>query len=100
MFEAVGVKYWGTFFKKLHENLKPNGCIGLQTITIDEKFFQTYKKFPDFIQTYIFPGGMLPSSPAIKEIMKNEGLDIDKKIMFGLDYAETLKRWRSSFKIR
>jgi cyclopropane-fatty-acyl-phospholipid synthase len=97
MFEAVGVKYWKIFFKKLYENLKPGGCIGLQTITIDEKFFQTYKKFPDFIQTYIFPGGMLPSISAINEIMTNEGLYLDKKNMFGLDYAETLKRWRSSF---
>ena len=97
MFEAVGERYWSVFFKKLYDNLKLNGCIGLQTITIDEKFFQTYKKFPDFIQTYIFPGGMLPSVSVIKNIMSNNGLNIEKKIMFGSDYAETLKRWKGSF---
>ena len=83
-------------FKKLYENLKPNGCIGLQTITIDENFFKHIKSFLTLYRP-IFPGGMLPSIPAINEIMKNEGLYIDKKNMFGLDYAETLKRWRSSF---
>ena len=97
MFEAVGERYWSVFFKKLYDNLKLNGRIGLQTITIDEKFFQTYKKFPDFIQTYIFPGGMLPSVSVIKNIMSNNGLNIEKKIMFGSDYAETLKRWKGSF---
>ncbi len=97
MFEAVGEKYWNIFFKKLYDNLNTNGCIGLQTITIDERFFQTYKKFPDFIQTYIFPGGMLPSISKINEVMSSKGLYIDKKNMFGLDYAETLKRWRFAF---
>lgn len=97
MFEAVGEKYWDIFFNKLSQSLNVNGCIGLQTITIEEKFFKTYKKFPDFIQTYIFPGGMLPSIPAITKLMSNSGLEIEKNVMFGSHYAKTLKHWRESF---
>jgi cyclopropane-fatty-acyl-phospholipid synthase len=97
MFEAVGEKYWGVFFNKLSQSLKVNGSIGLQTITIEDKFFKTYKKFPDFIQTYIFPGGMLPSIPAISQLISSSGLEIEKSTMFGLHYARTLEHWRSSF---
>ena len=97
MFEAVGEKYWNIFFNKLSESLNVNGCIGLQTITIEERFFKTYKKFPDFIQTYIFPGGMLPSIPAISKLMSNSGLEIEKNMMFGSHYAKTLEHWRESF---
>jgi len=59
MFEAVGKDYWNTFFKKIQSILKPNGIVGLQLITIDDKIYNVYKKNPDFIQKYIFPGGML-----------------------------------------
>ena len=61
MFEAVGKDYWNVFFDKIKSILKPNGNIGLQLITIDDKIYDVYEKNPDFIQKYIFPGGMLPS---------------------------------------
>ncbi len=97
MFEAVGEKYWKDYFKILRENLKNDGCIGLQTITIDDKFFRKYRKFPDFIQTYIFPGGMLPSVEQMNKVLGLNGLKVDSQFMFGDDYARTLEYWRSSF---
>ena len=97
MFEAVGEKYWSKYFEVLGGNLKYNGAIGLQTITIEDKFFKKYRKFPDFIQTYIFPGGMLPSIEEMSKVLKSKGLSIEKKQMFGNDYAKTLKMWSKSF---
>ena len=97
MFEAVGEKYWSKYFDVLESNLKHNGAIGLQTITIEDKFFKKYRKFPDFIQTYIFPGGMLPSIEEMSKVLKSKGLTIEKKQMFGNDYAKTLKMWSKSF---
>ncbi|MEL0245734.1 MAG: cyclopropane-fatty-acyl-phospholipid synthase family protein [Alphaproteobacteria bacterium] len=97
MFEAVGEKYWSKYFDVLGSNLKYNGAIGLQTITIEDKFFKKYRKFPDFIQTYIFPGGMLPSIEEMSKVLKSKGLSIEKKQMFGNDYAKTLKMWSKSF---
>ena len=97
MFEAVGEKYWTEYFKTLRKNLKSDGCIGLQTITIDNKFFSKYRKFPDFIQTYIFPGGMLPSVEEMKKVLNDNGLQVDEHFMFGDHYAKTLEYWRLSF---
>ena len=97
MFEAVGEKYWSKYFEVLGNNLKYNGAIGLQTITIEDKFFKKYRKFPDFIQTYIFPGGMLPSIEEMSKVLKSKGLSIEKKQMFGNDYAKTLRMWSKSF---
>ncbi len=97
MFEAVGEKYWTDYFKILRNNLKNEGCIGLQTITIDDKFFRKYRKFPDFIQTYIFPGGMLPSVEAMNHVLDKNGLKVDSHFMFGDHYAKTLEYWRKSF---
>ncbi len=97
MFEAVGEKYWSKYFDVLKKNLKSDGSIGLQTITIDDKFFQKYKRFPDFIQTYIFPGGMLPSVEAMNKVMLSRGLHIKNKKMFGNDYAKTIRIWSESF---
>ncbi|MAR63633.1 MAG: hypothetical protein CMP43_01365 [Rickettsiales bacterium] len=97
MFEAVGERYWSKYFEVLKNNLKNNGSIGLQTITIEDKFFKKYRKFPDFIQTYIFPGGMLPSVEEMTKILKSNGLFIKEQIMFGNDYARTLKLWSRSF---
>ena len=97
MFEAVGEKYWSKYFDVLKKNLKPEGSIGLQTITIEDKFFQKYKKFPDFIQTYIFPGGMLPSVEEMDKVITSKGLHITNKTMFGNDYAKTIRIWSESF---
>ena len=97
MFEAVGERYWSKYFEVLKNNLKNNGSIGLQTITIEDKFFKKYRKFPDFIQTYIFPGGMLPSVEEMTKILKSNGLFIKEQKMFGNDYAKTLKLWSRSF---
>ena len=97
MFEAVGEKYWSKYFDVLKKNLKSNGSIGLQTITIEDKFFQKYKKFPDFIQTYIFPGGMLPSVEEMDKVITSKGLHITNKTMFGNDYAKTIRIWSESF---
>ena len=97
MFEAVGEKYWSKYFDVLKKNLKTDGSIGLQTITIEDKFFQKYKKFPDFIQTYIFPGGMLPSVEEMNKVIISRGLHIKNKKMFGNDYAKTIRIWSESF---
>ena len=97
MFEAVGEKYWSEYFDVLKKNLKSDGSIGLQTITIEDKFFHKYKKFPDFIQTYIFPGGMLPSVEEMNKVITSRGLHIKNKKMFGNDYAKTIRIWSESF---
>ena len=97
MFEAVGEEYWPAYFSKIHDVLKPGGIAGLQIITIDEGSFEAYRKSVDFIQRYIFPGGMLPSPTALKEQISKAGLAWKDNIEFGLDYAETLARWRVRF---
>ncbi|MGK2739674.1 class I SAM-dependent methyltransferase [Tepidicaulis sp. LMO-SS28] len=97
MFEAVGERYWPAYFGKVRDCLKPGGLAGLQIITIDDKSFPAYRKSVDFIQHYIFPGGMLPSIKALQEEVKRAGLDWKDNLNFGLDYAETLARWRHRF---
>ena len=98
MFEAVGEEYWPTYFSKLENCLKPGGRAGLQVITIQDSMFGTYRMFnPDFIQRYIFPGGMLPCPSVLQDVSENAGLKITDEHIFGLDYARTLARWRNSF---
>jgi cyclopropane-fatty-acyl-phospholipid synthase len=97
MFEAVGESYWPIYFEKLRECLKPGGVAGLQIITIADTNFQAYRKGVDFIQRYIFPGGMLPSPAALKQQVAAAGLTWVGNLDFGLDYAETLKQWRQQF---
>jgi len=97
MFEAVGEKYWPTFFNKVSNILKPGGKAGLQIITIDDARFKTYRTNADFIQKYIFPGGMLPSKNALKTEFDKAHLKLQESIDFRLDYAETLARWRGKF---
>ena len=97
MFEAVGEKYWSTYFKVLRENLKNSGKIGLQTITIKDSYFGSYRKFPDFIQTYIFPGGMLPSVNELDKTVSLSGMKILEKNLFGDHYAKTIVEWKKSF---
>ena len=97
MFEAVGKEYWGTFFKKLETILKPNGIVGLQLITISDKIYNVYKNNPDFIQKYIFPGGMLPSLNILDNIISKTSLNIDEMNSYANDYAKTLNIWNNQF---
>lgn len=97
MFEAVGEKYWPVYFDALRSCLKPGGKAGLQVITIDEKSFDDYKANPDFIQKYIFPGGMLPTVKHLSDAGRKAGLSLVSNFGFGHDYARTLAEWRIRF---
>ena len=97
MFEAVGEAYWPTYFKKLRDNLSPNGRAGLQVITIADKYFESYRKSSDFIQQYVFPGGMLPSSSVLDRQAHEAGLCPVDTFSFGKDYAKTLALWSERF---
>ena len=97
MFEAVGRKYWPGFFAQLNALLKPGGRACIQSITIRDDLFARYVDSTDFIQQYIFPGGLLPSPSAFREQAAAAGLRIVGELRFGPDYAETLRRWRLRF---
>ena len=99
MFEAVGEKYWDLYFKRINDLLKPNGFAAFQIITINNKRFLNYKKNNiDFIQKYIFPGGMLPSKEILQKIiLRNDLLQISMKD-FGKDYSKTLREWFIRFR--
>ena len=97
MFEAVGESYWPSYFSKISGALKPGAKAILQIITIDDALFDSYRKRADFIQHYIFPGGMLPSETALKEQLQAAKLTYDGVDYFGQDYARTLKTWSKSF---
>ncbi|MEQ9316195.1 MAG: cyclopropane-fatty-acyl-phospholipid synthase family protein [Henriciella sp.] len=97
MFEAVGEQYWPSYFAKVHDSLKDGAKAGLQIITIDDELFPRYRKRADFIQRYIFPGGMLPSESALKSSFSEAGLRYEGVHYFGLDYARTLKAWAERF---
>ena len=93
MFEAVGEKFWPIYFKTVHDRLRPGGKAALQVITINNDDFDRYRKDVDFIQRYIFPGGMLPSPEVFAERVAQAGLLLEAQTFHGLDYAETLRRW-------
>ena len=97
MFEAVGEEYWPTFFKKVREALRDGGHAGLQIITIRDEMFEQYRRGTDFIQRYIFPGGMLPSPSALQDQITKAGLIWSESVEFGRDYARTLGAWRDKF---
>jgi cyclopropane-fatty-acyl-phospholipid synthase len=97
MLEAVGVKYWPTYFNKLRECLCPGGVAVLQVITIADRKFDAYLRSPDFIQRYIFPGGMLPTPTIMAAQIDQASLALDSVETFGLSYARTLAEWRSRF---
>ncbi|NBO76594.1 MAG: class I SAM-dependent methyltransferase [Betaproteobacteria bacterium] len=97
MFEAVGEDYWPGFFKTVHDRLKRGGVACIQSITIRDDLFDRYRRSTDFIQQYIFPGGMLPSKSVFREQARKAGLQVSHELAFGADYAETLKRWREVF---
>ncbi len=97
MFEAVGEAYWDTYLAKLAGCLKPGGRAALQVITIDDQAFAAYRQRPDFIQHYIFPGGMLPSVRAFDHAAQRAGLQVVEREFGGLDYARTLALWHDNF---
>ncbi|MGF7006817.1 class I SAM-dependent methyltransferase [Aminobacter sp. BE322] len=97
MFEAVGEKHWPTFFAKMRQCLRPGGTAGLQIITINETAYPLYRKRPDFIQRYVFPGGMLPTPELLKSLGAEHGLDYWRERVFPQDYARTLAEWRTRF---
>jgi cyclopropane-fatty-acyl-phospholipid synthase len=100
MFEAVGQQYWESYFATLHQCLKPGGLACIQTITIRDDLFDRYVRSTDFIQQYIFPGGLLPSRSRFEAEATRAGFVVERSMAFGLDYAETLRRWREDFMAR
>ncbi|MGD1954694.1 MAG: class I SAM-dependent methyltransferase [Sphingomonadales bacterium] len=97
MFEAVGEEYWPTYFEKVHACLKPGGKAAFQIITIEDEAFEGYRTGSDFIQTYIFPGGMLPSPSRLTALTDAANLATQDTYWMGQDYALTLHKWRSDF---
>ncbi len=97
MFEAVGERHWGTFMDVVRRRLRPGGRAGLQVITIADDVFDDYRASTDFIQAYIFPGGMLPSPRRFRAAAAGAGLQIVNERWFGADYARTLRLWRARF---
>jgi len=97
MLEAVGQENWPTYFDVLKRCLKDDGRAALQFITIANEKFEYYRRNPDFIQRYIFPGGMLPSPKAFEQSIEEADFKITNAFYFGKSYAETLRRWASDF---
>ena len=97
MLEAVGQEYWPTYFGSVARLLKSGGKACIQTIVIDDDLFARYVKSTDFIQQYIFPGGCLPCPREFRAQAERAGLKVIDEMAFGLDYAETLRRWRHQF---
>jgi cyclopropane-fatty-acyl-phospholipid synthase len=97
MFEAVGERHWPTYFAKLRDCLEPGGRAGLQIITIADRWFESYRRGVDFIQRYIFPGGMLPSMSALQAQFNAAGLTLERAEFYGQHYARTLAEWNRRF---
>lgn len=97
MFEAVGKEYWPAYFDTIRNVLVPGGRAGLQIITIEDALFEEYNARTDFIQKYVFPGGMLPSEARLQPVVERAGLSWDHVERFGIDYADTLQRWDQRF---
>jgi len=97
MFEAVGEEYWKTYFETVYRCLKPGKRAVIQSIVIDEDLFPRYRTKTDFIQQYIFPGGMLPAVSVFEKQAQAVGLRVKEKFFFGDDYAQTLRTWAASF---
>jgi cyclopropane-fatty-acyl-phospholipid synthase len=100
MFEAVGERFWPSYFKTVAQALKPGGKAVIQSITIRDDIFPTYRRSTDFIQQYVFPGGMLPSRAAFRDAAARQGLIVRNEYAFGLDYARTLAEWRQAFEAK
>jgi cyclopropane-fatty-acyl-phospholipid synthase len=100
MFEAVGEKYWPAYFDTVRERLKPGCRAALQIITVDDSRWELYRKGVDFIQKYIFPGGMLPAPSVLKAEVEKAGLTVAENFEFGQSYSDTLRRWHEDFNAR
>ena len=98
MIEAVGEEFWPRYFSQLRDRLLPGGFAGIQAITIQDRFFDGYRREVDFIQRYIFPGGMLPSPAVLRALGERFGLPVIREHIFGQDYARTLASWRDNFR--
>jgi len=97
MFEAVGQKYWPTYFDTVRERLKPGKNATLQIITVTDRRWDVYQRGVDFIQKYIFPGGMLPSPKVLRAQVVKAGLAVERSVEFGQSYNITLRRWHETF---
>jgi len=97
MFEAVGERWWASYFKTLRRLLAPEGRALVQSITIDDALFARYRRGTDFIQQHVFPGGMLPSPSAFRRQAGKAGLVVRDEHAFGADYARTLAAWSTRF---
>lgn len=97
MIEAVGEEHWPSYFRTVADRLKPGGTASIQAITIGERDFLDYRARPDFIQRFIFPGGMLLTKTAMREQGDKVGLILEQVDTFRLSYAKTLKLWREKF---
>jgi len=100
MFEAVGEKYWPTFFSTVRDRLKPGASAAMQIITVQDARWKVYKRSVDFIQKYIFPGGMLPCPSVLRDQVERAGLTFAGSHEFGESYSQTLRRWHETFNDR
>ena len=97
MIEAVGEKYLSSYFKSIKKNLTAEGRAAIQSIVISDNLYDQYRKKEDFIQSFIFPGGFLPSLHILKKLSLNSGLVFDSQKLYGEHYSNTLQKWRKSF---
>ena len=100
MFEAVGEKYWPTYFDMIRDRLNPGAHATLQIITVQDRRWDVYRKGVDFIRKHIFPGGMLPSRGALLAEVERAGLRLARSVEFGDSYSQTLRRWHDTFNAR
>ena len=100
MFEAVGQQYWPAYFDTVRARLKPGRQATLQIITVEDRRWEIYRRGVDFIQKYIFPGGMLPSPSVLRAQVEKAGLRVERSIEFGASYNISLRRWHETFNAR
>ena len=100
MFEAVGEKYWPAYFQSVFDRLKPGASASVQMITIADHLFDGYRRGTDFVQKYIFPGGMLASPQAARFVAEDSGLKFTGSLEFGQSYSRTLREWFETFNTR
>ncbi len=100
MFEAVGEKYWPVYFDQVKSCLKPGRNATLQIITVKDERWEAYRKGVDFIQKFIFPGGLLPAPRVLRAEVEKSGLEVARSFEFADSYSQTLRRWHDTFNAR